>query len=163
MGFQSNSVQWTRQWKEGFLIKKGAIRHTWRKRWFMLRDEFLFYYIVKGPLLSFLSFLSFFLSFLFFLSFFLFSLSLFLSFFSFFPSFFLYFSFLSFCAFLSFFLFCAFLSFFLFCAFLSFFLFCAFLSFFLFCTFSILLYITVYCNRWRTLFERKDTIVWDIH
>jgi hypothetical protein len=41
-------MQWTQQWKEGFLVKRGAIRHNWLRRWFMLRDEFLFYYEAKG-------------------------------------------------------------------------------------------------------------------
>jgi len=45
--WKSNSVQWTQQWKEGFLHKRGGIRHNWTKRWFMLRDEFLFYYEAK--------------------------------------------------------------------------------------------------------------------
>eukprot|EP00008_Paramoeba_atlantica_P012335 CAMPEP_0201477746 /NCGR_PEP_ID=MMETSP0151_2-20130828/2717_1 /ASSEMBLY_ACC=CAM_ASM_000257 /TAXON_ID=200890 /ORGANISM="Paramoeba atlantica, Strain 621/1 / CCAP 1560/9" /LENGTH=784 /DNA_ID=CAMNT_0047858573 /DNA_START=230 /DNA_END=2584 /DNA_ORIENTATION=+ len=45
--WKSNSMQWTQQWKEGFLVKRGGIRHNWLKRWFMLRDEFLFYYEAK--------------------------------------------------------------------------------------------------------------------
>jgi hypothetical protein len=45
--WKSNSMQWTQQWKEGFLVKRGAFRHNWLKRWFMLRDEFLFYYEAK--------------------------------------------------------------------------------------------------------------------
>mmetsp|Transcript_12296 Transcript_12296/g.16427 ORF Transcript_12296/g.16427 Transcript_12296/m.16427 type:complete len:482 (+) Transcript_12296:1040-2485(+) len=47
----SNSVAFWKanstQWKEGFLVKRGGIRHNWLKRWFMLRDEFLFYYEAK--------------------------------------------------------------------------------------------------------------------
>jgi len=36
--------------KEGFLEKKGAIRHNWRKRWFELdsTQKFLCYYVKKG-------------------------------------------------------------------------------------------------------------------
>eukprot|EP00009_Paramoeba_aestuarina_P010875 CAMPEP_0201526068 /NCGR_PEP_ID=MMETSP0161_2-20130828/30524_1 /ASSEMBLY_ACC=CAM_ASM_000251 /TAXON_ID=180227 /ORGANISM="Neoparamoeba aestuarina, Strain SoJaBio B1-5/56/2" /LENGTH=793 /DNA_ID=CAMNT_0047926287 /DNA_START=101 /DNA_END=2482 /DNA_ORIENTATION=- len=45
--WKSNSNQWTQQYKEGFLIKRGGIRHNWLKRWFMLRDEFLYYYEAK--------------------------------------------------------------------------------------------------------------------
>jgi len=36
--------------KEGFMIKKGHIRHNWKSRWFVLYTDYLHYYKVKGDI-----------------------------------------------------------------------------------------------------------------
>jgi hypothetical protein len=43
-----NEQNSTNEWREGFLMKRGNFRRNWLKRWFILRDEFLFYYELKG-------------------------------------------------------------------------------------------------------------------
>ena len=46
--FEFNPSQWTSPQKVGELRKQGAIRKNWKKRWFVLQDDNLFYFKSKS-------------------------------------------------------------------------------------------------------------------
>ncbi|ELP87873.1 hypothetical protein EIN_274500 [Entamoeba invadens IP1] len=35
--------------KEGYLVKKGADFHTWKKRWFVMKDHYIYYFTKNSP------------------------------------------------------------------------------------------------------------------